>query len=152
MATKGISMAKNQIVGGNFQDSEGNVLAFGSVEFVLSQDEAIYTALSPIVLAGEVAAGIPISVALDGTGNVPVSPAVYLWPNDQLVPAGSTYSVTAFNQYGARVWGPYPFPIPSSPDPFNLEYLVPPGGNTGSNTNITINVNQGGVNNMPAGK
>jgi hypothetical protein len=115
----------NQIVGGNFTDSQGAVLANGYLLFQLSQDEQSPT-------PGQVAAGRIIRVDLDNTGNVPSSPAVYMFANDALTPTNSYYSVRAYTASGQLVWGPQQQQVLSSPSPFNLSAWIPNSFSSGS--------------------
>jgi hypothetical protein len=108
----------NQITGGAFNDSEGNVLANGYLIFELSQDEIVNTST-------QVCAGRQIRVQLDSSGNVPLSPVSNLWPNDVLTPSGSTYLIWAYSAKGQLVWGPNSLRVLSSPSPFDLGALIP---------------------------
>jgi len=54
---------KVKLTGGAFQDSEGNVLSYGYLEFVLSQDGSVSG-------VGQIASGITIKVILDANGDV----------------------------------------------------------------------------------
>lgn len=85
-----------QLIGGEWQDSQGNPLENGFLIYKLSGD-----AYSP---SGQVCAGIDLKVYLDATGNIPAIPAVFIWPAALLVPDDLTYDVQAYTQYGARVW------------------------------------------------
>ena len=108
----------NQIIGGSFQDSEGNLLASGYLLFELNQDGVVNT--GTLICAGRV-----IKVPLDSSGNVVTSTTYSLWPNDVLLPSGSFYSVTAFTKNGERVWGPNPQSVLSTPSPFNISAWIP---------------------------
>jgi hypothetical protein len=108
----------NQIIGGGFQDAAGNPLANGTLIFELSQDEQSPT-------PGQIGASRKVTVTLDSTGNVPASPAVYIWANDSLNPLNSYYRVTAYTALGQPVWGPQNQQVLSSPSPFNLNAWVP---------------------------
>jgi hypothetical protein len=108
----------NQIIGGSFQDFQGNVLANGYLILQLSHDEG------ETVDPGIVAAGLPLRVALDASGNV--AGTVSVWPNDQLSPADSYYTVNAYRRDGAIAWlSPQNQTIPSSPSPFNVGTWIP---------------------------
>jgi len=108
----------NQIIGGAFQDIEGNPLANGYLLFELSQDGTANT--STLVCAGRV-----IRVPLDANGNIKTSPTYSLWPNDVLTPSNSFYAVTAYTSSGVKVWGPNVQQVLSSPSPFNVGAWVP---------------------------
>jgi hypothetical protein len=108
----------NQIIGGGFQDAAGNPLANGTLIFELSQDEQSPT-------PGQIGASRKVTVTLDSTGNIPASPAVYIWANDSLNPLNSYYRVTAYTALGQPVWGPQNQQVLSSPSPFNLNAWVP---------------------------
>lgn len=108
----------NQIIGGNFTDPSGVPLANGVLVFQLCQDEQSAT-------PGQITAGRKIQVNLDSTGNVPASPAVYMFANDSLNPANSYYTVWAYSSVGQPVWGPQQQQVLSSPSPFNLSNWVP---------------------------
>ncbi len=54
---------KVKLVGGNFQDSEGNLLAFGYLEMKLNQDGNISG-------VGNIASGITIKILLDGSASI----------------------------------------------------------------------------------
>jgi len=108
----------NQIVGGVFQDSEGNVLANGYLIFVLSQDGIVNTST-------RVCAGYEIRVPLNSSGSVASSPVQNLWPNDVLTPSGTFYTVSAYTASGQLVWGPNPQSVLHTPSPFDIGTWVP---------------------------
>lgn len=130
----------NQIIGGGFQDAAGNPLANGTLIFELSQDEQ-----SPA--PGQIGAGRKIEVNLDSTGNVPSSPAVYVWANDSLNPLNSFYRVTAYAANGQTVWGPQNQQVPSSPSPFNISNWVPDSVNLSATPAPTILLETNGTKN-----
>jgi hypothetical protein len=121
----------NQIIGGGFTDSSGNPLANGYLVFQLCQDEQSPT-------PGQIAAGRKIQVNLDSTGNVPASPAVFMFANDSLNPANSYYTVWAYTSVGQLVWGPQQQQVLSSPSPFNLSNWVPNSISSSSTPSPTI--------------
>ena len=92
-------LSKCVLTGGAFQDSEGNVLANGYLQFELSQD-------SSVTGVGNVASGITITINLDANGNVSSSPAQSVWGNDVLLPVNSFYKVTGYTSAGQPAWGP----------------------------------------------
>jgi hypothetical protein len=110
-------MSMVQIVGGAFQNTEGQPLANGTLTFALSQDAQ--------VSGQEICSGDIVTVNLDDTGNVPTSPATDIWPNDQLSPTNTFYTISAYSAEGQLVWGPNAQQILSNPSPFNLGALVP---------------------------
>src|ERR1700675_542026 len=96
---------KVQLIGGNFQDSEGNLLVNGYLKFKLNQDEVVNGST-------QVCSGVEITIQLDSNGNVASStstpPAAnqYIWGNDQLTPVNSFYRVTGYKANGQPAWGP----------------------------------------------
>jgi hypothetical protein len=77
-------------------------------------------------------AGQKIKIQLDASGNVlgsstsPGGPAQYVWPNDEMSPAGISYVIWGYAADGQLAWGPnYNLQIPSSPNPFDLDNLSP---------------------------
>lgn len=98
------SLTKTQLLGGAFQDSEGNVLASGVLVFKLNQDSEV----SGI----QICSGIEVTVQLDSNGNVasssstPTAPNQYIWANDILSPVNSFYRVTGYKSNGQPAWGP----------------------------------------------
>jgi len=108
----------NQIVGGSFADSEGNLLANGYLLLQLNQDEVVNTSTL-------ICSGLVVKVPLDSNGNVVTSPAHSFWPNDLITPSGSFYTVSAYTKNGERVWGPNVQQILSSPSPFDIGAWVP---------------------------
>jgi hypothetical protein len=111
-------MAINQISGGAFQDSVGNVLANGYLVFRLNQDATVTT--NP-----QICSDYEVTVPLDENGNVVLSPAYSFWPNDQLTPSNTFYTVTAYSASGQLVWGPSYNRVLSSPSPFDIGAWTP---------------------------
>lgn len=107
-----------QLSGGNFQDSEGNVLNEGYLLFELSQDAQANS-------TDQICAGRVIKILLDNSGNVQSSPAQSIWPNDALTPAGTFYIVRGYTAQGELVWGPNAQQVFSTPSPYNLNSWVP---------------------------
>lgn len=115
-------MAFNQITGGGFQDSEGNLLAEGYVILQLNHD-----AFTDYTFATLVCAGQEIHYALDSSGNLNGN----AWPNDQLVDVWTLdtdtyYMAKAFTADGQLAWGPNAIYILSTPSPFVITSVAPP--------------------------
>ncbi len=97
-------ITKTQLVGGSFQDSQGNLLANGYLTMRLSQDEEVVDSL--------ICSGITIRIQLDSVGNVasssstPSAPNQFVWANDVMLPVNSYYKVTGFTASGQIAWGP----------------------------------------------
>lgn len=91
--------AKVQLTGGAFQDSEGNVLANGTLIFQLSQDASVSG-------VGNIVAGTEITILLDINGNVDTSTPQLIWGNDQMLPLNTYYRVTGKAANGQNAWGP----------------------------------------------
>jgi hypothetical protein len=87
-----------QLLNGNFQDAEGNVLANGYLIFELNQDSNVNGI--------NICAGITIKIQLDANGNVVTSPQQDIWGNDALSPVNSYYRVTGYTAEGQPAWGP----------------------------------------------
>jgi hypothetical protein len=129
-----------QLKGGNFQDSEGNVLNLGYLLFELSHDENYSVGPSQIV------AGLKIRVLLDANGNIPLSPATFVYSNDVLTPANSFYTVRAFKADGTKAWSSSQIWIlAATPNPLDVGTIVPtnpPGpGLSGSGSGIVLETN-----------
>lgn len=107
-------MAIRQIVGGNFQDPEGNALDGGSVTFRLTTDA--------VAAGNQVVASVLTKATLDTSGNIVGT--VNLWPNDQLDPSDTIYRIKAYDVRGQQVWESENV-IPSGGGSFNLGTLVP---------------------------
>lgn len=114
-------MAGNlQIQGGGYQDNGGNPLANGYLTFQLSHDAQYQTGGVQIV------GGIAQRVQLDGNGNVPTSPAAFVYSNDVLAPAGTYYIVNAYKSDGTSAWrATQRWTLSSSPNPLSLGTVVP---------------------------
>lgn len=108
-------MAIDTLTGGGFQDSAGNKIALGSITFQLSTP-ALVTG------TGQVVQDVPISYALDANGNI--ASGSTLWGNDQLTPAGTSYTVNILNANGALVRGPEVWVIAGT-SPISLTSIVP---------------------------
>lgn len=88
--------AKTQLIGGLFQDNEGNALSNGWLRFTLSHES---TTSSP---NSQVVSGVITKIFLDNNGNVAGTQSI--WTNDVLAPSGSYYTVDAYNNKGLAVW------------------------------------------------
>ena len=110
---------KTSLQGGGFQDSEGSTLANGYLVFELSQDATV-----PGV--GNVAAGVAITIQLDGNGNVlnATSPGQQVWANDVMLPVNTFYRVTGYTAAGQPAWGPNNQQVTGG-SPFNLGSWIP---------------------------
>jgi hypothetical protein len=134
---------KVQLIGGNFQDAMGNVLAEGSLTMELVQDEQLSSS------TGQVCGGIKITIPLDEEGNVfgtsgdESEPDQYVWPTDVMTPSGASYTVWGYTAEGELAWGPnYNLLVPSGAT-FDVDNWVPnsTGGNSGGNTSgVTFQV------------
>lgn len=102
--------APNPIIGGAFQDLEGNPLANGYVLCKLTED-------AQITGVGQLGAGAIMRIPLDASGNA--TGVVGLWPNDALLPNDSQYVMTAYSAAGQPVWEGIKT-VTSSPNPFPL--------------------------------
>lgn len=89
-----------QIVGGFFQDNQGNPLANGYLEFQLSSPAVVGT--STFLLCDN----YTITIPLDSGGSVVTSPAYYLWANTDLTPSDTFFSLKGYTTKGQLVYGP----------------------------------------------
>jgi hypothetical protein len=139
--------SKVQLINGNFQDAEGNVLALGNLVLELSQDEQLSS------LAGQVASGIKITISLNSSGSVSTSPPQSVWPTDVMNPSGASYTVWAYTAEGQLAWGPnYGLTIPSGAT-YDLDNWVPNSTTGGGGASVgSILLQSNGVNNGDQGK
>ncbi len=93
-----MAVSKVQLIGGAFQDPQGNVLANGYLTMKLSSDEEVNDSL--------ICSGIEIRIQLDVNGNVVTSPAQSVWGNDVMLPVNSYYRVTGYTAAGQIGYGP----------------------------------------------
>ena len=93
-----MSASKVQLLGGNFQDLQGNLLANGYLTMRLSSDEEVNDSL--------ICSGIIIRIQLDANGNVVTSPPQSVWGNDAMSPINSYYQVTGYTVAGQIAFGP----------------------------------------------
>ena len=93
-----------QLIGGNFQDANGNPLEFGYLTLKLSQD-------GNVAGVGNICSGVTITIQLDVNGNVAslTSPTPvanqYVWANSNISPINTYYKVTGYTQEGQRAFG-----------------------------------------------
>lgn len=113
-----MSATKVQLIGGAFQDSEGNLLALGYLIFKLNQDANISG-------VGNIASGIEIKITLDADGNVVTSPAQSIWGNNQMLPANAYYRVTGYTAAGQPAWGPNNQQVNGSGGTFDVGTWIP---------------------------
>lgn len=109
---------KVQLVGGPFEDAEGNVLSLGYLEMKLNQDESVSG-------VGQIAAGITVRIDLDVNGIVVASPAQSVWGNDQMLPINSYYRVKGFDNRGQLSWGPNNQQVNGSGGTFDVGSWIP---------------------------
>ncbi len=91
---------KANVTGGGFQDNQGNRLAGGYLTLTLSHDSNVY--LLGSFTGSQVVAGQVTKLYLNNLGDL--FPNQFVWTNDQLTPAGSFYTVRAYNSSGLQVW------------------------------------------------
>jgi hypothetical protein len=127
-----MSTGKTQLIGGGFQDAEGNAVANGSLVMELVQDEQLTSS------QGQSCGGIKITLILDSNGNVSGTSgdggsAQSVWPTDQMNPTGASYTAWVYTANGQLAWGPnYNLMVPSSPNPYNIDNWVPNSASSGS--------------------
>ena len=122
-----------QLTGGNFQDTQGNVLNLGYLTFTLSQDAQANSTT-------EICAGREIKILLNSSGSISTSPAQYMWPNDVLTPANTFYVVRGYTSAGQLVWGPNSQQVLSSPSPFDVGAWQPNSVNTSPQNVVTYDI------------
>jgi hypothetical protein len=91
--------ATTQLIGGVFQDTEGNVLNLGYLIFKLNQDNSVAG-------VGNICAGIEIKILLNSSGSVATSPPQFIWATDVFSTVNAFYTVTAYTAAGQPAWGP----------------------------------------------
>lgn len=114
-----MAATKTQLIGGAFQDGEGNPLDLGYLKMKLNQDASVSG-------VGNICSGIEITIQLDANGNVVTSPAQSVWANTGgvLSPINTYYRVTGYTAAGQRAWGPNNQQVGSGAT-FNLGSWVP---------------------------
>lgn len=109
-----------QLIGGQFQDCEGNVLALGYLDIQLSHDAEVFT------IPCQVVSGYKLRITLNSSGSIPSSPAVLVWSSDILQPGGTYYIVMAYKSDGTQAWSnPQYWSLASSPDPLDVGTIIP---------------------------
>jgi len=106
-----------ELQGGAFQDSSGNVLDSGFLTMTLSHDE------QDPATSTQIAAGLPVRIALDNAGNVATGQSV--WATDVLLPAEAYYIVEAFRSDGTRAWESPQFETVPSGSSYNIGSWIP---------------------------
>lgn len=138
-------MALVQIQGGGFQNLQGEVLVNGYLVLELSHDEQDSSPTPTTQVLG----GLRKTIQLDMTGNIPSSPAVKIHANSTLLPAGSFYTVMAFQQNGTQAWRSPQYWIIPNTDPYNVGNIIPTNppasGSSGGGSTLLLQVE--GVNN-----
>src|SRR6266850_4568223 len=110
-------MALVTLSGGKFQSSSGEILDSGYLTMTLSHDEQ-----DPST-ATQIAAGIPVRIQLDNSGNVSVGQQV--WSTDPLLPIGAYYIIEAFRQDGTTAWESPQFETVPDTGTFNVSTWIP---------------------------
>lgn len=115
-------MAVNQITGGVFQDSEGNVLANGNLVLTLNRDAYTDNTFTTLVCAGQ-----DLEYPLDINGSV--AGTMSAWPNDQIFDVWTLehdtfYMAKAYTVEGQLAWGPNAIYITGS-SPTSLSGIAP---------------------------
>ena len=109
-----------QLIGGNFQDFEGNVLDLGYLIVQLSHDAEVFTVPCQVV------SGYKLRINLNSSGSIPSSPAVLIWSSDILQPGGTYYIVMAYKSDGTQAWSnPQYWSLASSPNPLDVGTIIP---------------------------
>ncbi len=118
-----MSATITQLIGGSFQDAEGNLLANGYLTFKLSQDGSVAG-------VGNICSGIELKIQLDSMGNVASSTSTppasnqYLWANPNISPINTFYKVVGYTAEGQRAFGSNNQQVASG-SVFNLDLWVP---------------------------
>ena len=118
-----MSASLTQLIGGSFQDAEGNLIENGYLTLKLSQDASVAG-------VGTICSGIEITIQLDSNGNVASStstpPAAnqFAWANGNLSPVNTFYKVTGYTAEGQRAFGPNNQQIGTG-SIFNLDAWIP---------------------------
>jgi hypothetical protein len=108
-------MATDQTITGTFVDPTGEPLANGYLVLQLSHDEKSGT-------PNQVVSGLRQRVTLNGGGQI--SPAVAIYSNTNLTPAGSFYFATVYAEDGTEAVPRSTITIPASPNPVDLSTLT----------------------------
>jgi hypothetical protein len=121
-----------QLIGGSWQDSLQNLVAFGTLVMTLTQSDNqipyLYSNLSPAVLSpvvnAEVCQGITFKIPLDANGNIVASPAYSVYANNILDPPNSYYLCTVYSERGELLWGPNPQQVTMGLSPVTTTFDV----------------------------
>jgi hypothetical protein len=106
------------LTGGAFQDASGNPIANGYILVYLNQNGV--TSNTP---GQQLASGQVIKLTLGSDGNLVAGQK--LWPNDGILPAGTTYVATLHAANGQVLWGPNTVSVLSTPSPYDIGAWVP---------------------------
>lgn len=111
-------MAGSALIGGGFQDCEGNPLVNGRLTLELNTIATDIQTGTFQICPGEV-----VLYLLDENGNVVANQSV--WSNDLLNPANTFYRITVYTSKGQQAWGPNSLPLLAVNGTVNLDLLVP---------------------------
>jgi hypothetical protein len=106
------------LIGGGFQDCEGNILVNSRLTMELSAPATDLATGTIQLCPGEV-----VSVQLDYNGNV--NGAQPIWPNNLLYPANTYYKVIVYTSNGQLAWGPNSISVIGVGDYVYLSSWVP---------------------------
>jgi hypothetical protein len=113
-----MSATRVQLIGGNFQDSEGNVLANGYLTLTLNQD-------ATIIGVGQIASHVNVKILLNSSGSIDTTTPQSVWGNDQMSPVNSYYEVKGYKENGQPAWGPNYQQVIGSGGTFDVGTWVP---------------------------
>lgn len=113
--------SKVQLIGGPFQDALGDPLSNGYLLMQLQHDAVALN-------VGQIY-GASVRVPLDINGYIQGTvsgAAVYIWPNNLLLPATTTYLIWLYSSTNQLVWdNPQVQTVNSTPNPYNVNVWVP---------------------------
>lgn len=92
-------MAGPFLIGGGFQDCEGNIIV--NAQLVLELSAPATDRMTGVI---QVCPGRKVSYQLDANGNIAGAQGV--WSNDLLLPAGTYYRAWVYAANGQLAWGP----------------------------------------------
>ena len=114
--------AKVQIIGGPFQDALGNPLSNGYLIFRLQHDAV---ALNTGQIVGNMSVRVPLDINGYIRGTI-TGAAVFIWPNDVLLPASGNYLIWAYDSVNKPAFdNPQTQRLLSTPSPFNVNVWIP---------------------------